>query len=317
MNKRLSVIICTYNPNEAIFSRCLASINAANKHYAVDEIIIVDNNSTVPLQEQEYIRSFLASNVAARIVREKKQGLTPARIRGSNEAGSNTLVFVDDDNFLKVDFFEKGMQIADTNPHIGSWSGQVKLIFEEQPEEWTRKYWGMLVHREFSSNYWSNFPHMPETMPCGAGLFIRKEVANYYIYLHKQGKRGIQLDRSGNSLSSGGDNDLAACACDIGLGVGLFHELSLDHYIPKSRLSKEYLLSLAEGISASAIVFRSFRNEFPKQLSFKNKIANTIRLLLKNKIDKQFYKAVLKGEAIGRKIVFNQILRNELDQEKN
>ncbi|OQP67658.1 glycosyltransferase [Niastella populi] len=313
----ISVIVCTYNPVEEIFSRCLDSITVANQLHAAKEIVIVDNNSSTSLLEKEYIRQFLQLNNNAKLLREEKQGLTPARIRGIKESTGSILVFVDDDNFIKNNFFQCAEAIAQNNPHIGAWSGQVHLIFEQEPEAWTKKYWGMFVYREFDENRWSNFPHMPETMPCGAGLFVRRNVAEYYVSLNDQGKRNIQLDRSGKSLSSGGDNDLAACACDIGLGVGLFHELSLDHYIPKNRLSKEYLLSLAEGISASAIVFRSFRNEFPKQLSFKNKIANTIRLLLKNKIDKQFYKAVLKGEATGRKIVFNQILQNEFDQEKN
>ena len=50
--------------------------------------------------------------------------------------------------------------------------------------------------------------------------------------LNQTGKRSFQLDRTGNSLISGGDQDLAACACDLGYGVGVIAALRLTHLIP-------------------------------------------------------------------------------------
>lgn len=311
----ISVIVCTYNPVEAIFSRCLTAIESAAMGYAPLEIILVDNNSYFPVADNEYVKKFLQQNSSSKVVVELRQGLTPARLRGIAEARGNVLLFIDDDNFVNVDFFATGAKLASNYPYIGAWSGQVKLIFEEEPEAWTRKYWGLLVCREFTTNLWSNLPHLPETMPCGAGLFIRKDVADYYFKLHKQGKREFQLDRNKESLLSGGDNDLAACACDIGLGVGLFHELLLEHYIPKKRLTKKYLLELAEGIAASTIVFRSFRNEFPQQLSLRNKVANSFRLILKKEMDRKFYQAILRGEKSGKTILSNY--QHEFHQKEN
>ena len=89
-------------------------------------------------------------------------------------------------------------------------------------------------------------PNLTETMPYGAGLVVRREVAHYYYNLHQSERRNIQLDRTASSLFSAGDNDLAACACDIGLGVGIFDSLRLDHFIPKERISEKYLTDLAE-----------------------------------------------------------------------
>jgi hypothetical protein len=125
-------------------------------------------------------------------------------------------------------------------------------------------------------------------------------VADYYWNLHHEGKRTVQLDRKGKSLFSGGDNDLAACACDLGMGVGLFHELVLDHYIPASRLERDYLLALTKGIATSAVVFKSFRHEMPQEPSLKTRIANAIRLATMNPTARAFYKAGLDGEAEGR-----------------
>jgi len=298
--ERVSVIICTYNPEPAIFERCLQALSIALQKTAVNEIIIVDNNSTKKFHQLDFVLKFLEQNSNARIVTELKQGLTPARLLGIKEAGGSLLVFIDDDNFIAADFFSKGIAVAQNNPNIGAWSGQVLLEFERQPEPWTKKYWGLLVYREFNNDSWSNLPHLEATMPCGAGLFIRKNVAEFYLNLHETGKRNIQLDRTGKSLFSGGDNDMAACACDIGLGVGLFHEIVVMHFIPSFRVEKEYLLKLAGGIAASTVVLKSYRSVGTAPLSFKNRVANGLRMALKPKTDRSFFKAVLQGEEAGR-----------------
>jgi glycosyltransferase involved in cell wall biosynthesis len=296
-------VICTYNPDPNTFRKCIRSIVRASEVYAPQEIIIVDNNSIKPVSELDCIVDLLNGSIPVSVVQEVKQGLTPARIRGIKLAAADLILFVDDDNFIEEDFFKRGAEIALRFPFIGAWSGQVKIVYDKQPEEWTRRYWGLLVHRQFSGERWSNFPHLPETMPCGAGLFVRRNVADYYMMLHDRGQRHVQLDRTGSSLFSGGDNDLAACACDIGLGVGLFDSLKLDHYIPESRFGKGYLLRLAEGIAASGVVFRSFRGEMPEPLTSKKRIANSIRAILMSGLEREFFRAVLKGEEAGTQLV--------------
>jgi hypothetical protein len=91
-------------------------------------------------------------------------------------------------------------------------------------------------------------------MPCGAGLCVRKSVAQHYVSKHEQARRRFQFDRTGDSLISGGDNDLAASACEIGLGAGLISSLRLTHLIPPERLTVEYLSRLAEGIQFSSLL---------------------------------------------------------------
>lgn len=300
---KLSVIICTYNPDGNIFQKCLHCIEVAIQYYHPFEIIIIDNNSGKPVSEQEYVQGFLQRNHNARIIKESKQGLTNARLTAIKESSGDLLLFIDDDNWITPHFFSNGAAIANNYPGIGAWSGQVKLEFEREPESWTRPYWGLLVHREFESDLWSNLPYLTDSMPCGAGLFVRSKVAEHYLFLHRIGKREIELDRKGKNLLSAGDNDLAACACDIGLGVGLFHQLTLLHYIPASRLSKDYLLNLAENIAASSVILKAYRNIFPEKKSLKNKIAVLLRLLTKPAVERSFYQAVLRGEKNGAHMI--------------
>jgi glycosyltransferase involved in cell wall biosynthesis len=188
----------------------------------------------------------------ARLVREEALGLTPARLRGIREAAGDLLVFVDDDNVLDPDYLEVARRIADEKPFLGSWSGQCRPGFDTPPPEWTRRYWGNLVIREFDEDVWSNLPRLSATMPCGAGLCVRRDVAREYLRLHEDGHRSFQFDRTGGSLLSGGDNDLAACACRLGLGVGLVASLKLQHLMASERFTADYLTRLAEGIQFSA-----------------------------------------------------------------
>lgn len=246
----LSLIICTYNPKDAYFRRCLAALEAQTLPRDDWELVVVDNHSAEPVAG----RYDLSWHPSARVVREDKLGLTPARLRGISEAAGDLLVFVDDDNILDADYLRLAVEIGRDHPHLGSWSGQCIAEFESEPSAWTRRYWGNLCIREFDTRVWSNLPRLGETMPAGAGLCVRRAVAQQYLDLHHAGGRKFQFDRTGTSLISGGDNDLAACACRIGLGVGLFPELTLHHIIPPDRLDAGYLARLAEGIAFSSIL---------------------------------------------------------------
>ena len=240
----LSIVVCTHNPRPDYFRRCLDGLRAQTFASNSWELVVVDNRSDVPLAG----RIDLAWHRHALIVREEALGLTAARLRGIRESTGDLLVFVDDDNVLNVDFLEIALRTAEERSFLGAWSGQCLPVFEEPPPAWTRRYWGNLCIREFERERWSNLPRLPDTMPYGAGLCVRRSVALHYLGLHESGKRSFQFDRSGNSLLSAGDNDLAACACDLDLGVGLIASLKLAHLIPPERLTEEYLAHLSEAI---------------------------------------------------------------------
>src|SRR6185437_15921483 len=253
----LSVIICTHNPRADYFGRCLAALQAQTAPRSQWELVVVDNLSDEPLAG----RLDLGWHAGARLVREEKLGLTPARLRGIREARGEVLVFVDDDNVLDPDYLATAARIAGERPFLGSWSGQCLPSFEQAPEAWTERYWGTLCIRRFETEVWSNLPRLPATMPAGAGLCARRAVARRYLELHDGGVRRFQLDRTGGSLISGGDNDLAACACDLGLGMGLMPELKLQHLIPPQRLTADYIERLVEGIEFSSAVLDASRGQ--------------------------------------------------------
>ena len=185
----LSVVICTHNPRPDYFRQCLGALSGQTLVRNRWELIAVDNRSDEPLAG----RNDLSWGPAARLVREETLGLTPARLHGIRESKSDLLIFVDDDNVLDADFLETALRVAEERPFLGSWSGQCRPGFEEPPPEWTRRYWGNLVIREFDKDVWSNLPRLPQSMPCGAGLCVRRDAALHLSRLARIRKTFVSI----------------------------------------------------------------------------------------------------------------------------
>jgi glycosyltransferase involved in cell wall biosynthesis len=290
---RIGVIICTHNARPDYFVRCLAALRSQTHPVGVWDLLIVDNLSDQPVAS----RIDLSWHPNARVTCESTLGLTPARLRGIRQSRADLLVFVDDDNVLAPDYLERAVGIANEYPFLGAWSGQCLPEFDCAPPEWTRRYWGNLCIREFGADVWSNLPLLPETMPCGAGLCVRRHVATHYLKLFDLGVRSIILDRVGTSLVSGGDNDLAACACDLNLGVGLFCALKLVHLIPPERLTEKYLCKLVEGIEYSGTILMAERGRPMLARGLIGKTADLLRVLRHGGPHRNIQRAVFRGRA--------------------
>lgn len=259
------------------------------------EILIIDNNSINKFSSHCDIKGKI-EDLGIRIIAEANQGLTHARLRGIVESCGDYLVFIDDDNVVSPDFLHQGLKVATDFPYIGAFSGNVKLIFDEPPMMKLEKYLGLLVRRELSKDEWSNQYFNNSTMPCGAGLWIKKEVAAYYVEINNNGRSNLISDRIGNTLSSGGDNDLAMCAIDIGLGVGLFQKLTIEHLITENRVRVNYLLKLNEGIEYSAVILKFVRTGVLPKSNLKSDVKNALRIVFSSKIERRFLLSSLRGQ---------------------
>ena len=256
MEPLISVIICTHNPRSDYLARVLKAL--AGQALPLDqwELLLIDNASNKVLAEDWD----LSWHPHARHIREDELGLTPARLRGIRESTGALLLFVDDDNVLATDYLECAIQITNECPHIGAFGGSIKGEFETAPEPWALPYLSLLAIREIERDSWSNLlTGWNESSPAGAGLCVRRSVAQDYWRKILADSRRRALDRVGTGTGSSGDVDLAYCAIDLGMGMGTFCRLRLTHLIPKKRLTVEYIARLSAGISASIPVVRSLR----------------------------------------------------------
>jgi len=136
----------------------------------------------------------------------------------------------------------------DANPQIGSIGGKITGLFKDHtPEEWTKEFWNMLAIRDYGDEPIISEPKLsakyPTCSPVGAGMGVRRKLFTAYINEITKNASNI-TDRSGGSLSSGGDNEINIHVLKQCFSVAYFPDLFLHHIIPPSRLTKDYLSRL-------------------------------------------------------------------------
>jgi len=309
MNPYISVIICSHNPRPDYIEKVLNALKAQTLSRERWELLLIDNASTQLLREI----IDLSWHPNARHIREEQLGLTLARLCGIQEAKAEVIVFVDDDNILDLDYLEIVLQIGKEWLILGAWGGQAVPEFKEKPPDWTKPFWGKLAIREFDQDKWSNLINQDETTPYGAGLCVRKTVAEKYAELIHTDPKRSKLGRTGKSLSACEDIDLAYTACDIGLGTGIFKDLKLTHLIPPNRLQEEYLLRLIEGLTYSVAILQSFRGETPPKYSWRSKVLNYFRRCFLDSRARRFKDAHFRGLNLAIKELSENSISNEHD----
>ena len=108
MNDIISVIVPVYN-TEKYIDKCIKSI--VNQTYSNLEIILVDDGSTDDCPR--ICDNWAQNDCRVRVVHKKNGGLSSARNSGLDIATGNYLAFVDSDDWVSLDLFEKVMAFFD------------------------------------------------------------------------------------------------------------------------------------------------------------------------------------------------------------
>ena len=257
---KLSIVICTHNPRLDYLGSTLDSISDQDLGGADWELMIVYNASKIPVAQSVD----LSWKPGARVVVEEELGLTPARLRGLAEARGEIIVFADDDNVLAANYLSQVLELFRDYPRIGCLgAGILEPEFETTPAEETRPYLSYLALRTIERDHWGN--QISGMIPWGAGLAIRREVADLYIESIQGNQLAKTLDRKGDSLVSGGDDEFSHVAVRHGWGVGIFRSLSIVHLIGSRRLEISYLERLirASGLTRAMLAHLHGRDTIP------------------------------------------------------
>lgn len=253
---KLSVIICTHNPVKDYLNKTLEGLKQQDLPYKEWELVLVDNASNESVSK----RWELNWHPNGRIILEPELGLTPARVRGIRETSAELLLYVDDDMVLDPDYLRQAIKISEEYPFLGIWGGNLKGGYEVEPPETIMRYIERLAVREVKQVRWSNI-RLWETTPSGAGMVLRRVVADMYANEAIDNPLKKFLSRKGESLSSGGEVDIAFKAVGMGFGSGLFPQLSATHLLPAHRLTESYMLRLQEANAFSGIVISNIYGE--------------------------------------------------------
>ncbi|WP_316797805.1 glycosyltransferase [Pedobacter frigidisoli] len=254
MIKLISVIIPTYNPNQEKLDLTIKHLEEQRLSKDRWELIIVDNNSS------KDVKINCSPSLNYRLIKELRQGLTYARLAGIKTAKGELVVLVDDDNLLTPDYLDNAASIFAENLNLGAAGGKILPAFDSAPEAWLADFYELLAIRDLGEEViLASWEHtFPKPSPVGAGMILSMNALKTYL-----NKEHYILDRTGNSLSSGGDNDIVIEVLKAGWEVGYFPSLVLKHLIPASRTTLKYISKLTNESSKSWVILLLSHNICP------------------------------------------------------
>jgi glycosyltransferase involved in cell wall biosynthesis len=238
---KISIVICCYN-SAARLPVTLQHIASLERPTGMLEVIIVDNNSkdnTADIASKIW-SAFKASteDVSFSVVKEPEPGLSSARRKGIVEAGGEYLIFVDDDNWLDKKFIVHTLELVKAYPRGGVFGGLGIPCFEDQIKpDWFDELQGYFAVGP--QNKVDGDVTFTRGFVFGASSVWKKSILDKIIL-----EPFILSDRMGSKLTSGGDTELCLKAVIQGYQIIYSKKLVFTHFIPKERLSKEYVYKM-------------------------------------------------------------------------
>ena len=241
----ISVILCTRNPRPDLLTRTLDSL----EHQQIDrfefEVIVVDNGSRPSIQ---LTNISAGRSMQISVIREEQPGHIFARSAGILAARGHLIVFVDDDNFLAPDYLANAIRIGHDLPTLGTFGGIAEPEFETPPAPWKLPLLRYLAVRNHGpSPITSKQDFWGEWEPIGAGLVVRRDVAERFVQWVRDLPGVNQLGRSDQHLMSGDDSLFSRAAHRMGYANSYQPALKLTHHIKKERFHLSYLARLLNG----------------------------------------------------------------------
>ena len=239
----LSIIVCTYNRDKYLYGalRLIAENGFPAEAY---EIILVNNMSTdnTEAECQKFENDY--PNVNFRYFVETNQGLSFARNRGIKESHGETLLFLDDDSYIQQDYLKSLHQQLSEHPDADAFGGKIDPVFESgETPKWLSKWNYSWVSAIDMGDKVCQFEG--KAFPIGANMGIRKAM------IEKTGVFNTQLGRSKKNLMGGEEKDLFERIRQQGGNIYYFPDVVVQHVIPPTRTTKDYVKRLGEGVGRS------------------------------------------------------------------
>lgn len=241
----ISIIICTYNPEIRIIKRCLRAVQDLRSDGVNYEVILVENNCTTSLRDNDEVSVILKEIKGLNIIAENKPGLSNARITGVNNSNSPWIVFFDDDNEANRDYLINLSATILKYPNVGIWGpGQVHVDFLDKTSNWVEKNGRYsFQEKKIDKVEYALEETWKSCYPPGSGMCVRRDIFNKYAELYSANNFKT-TGRTGTSLVSAEDNQIIYTSILLGFAVGITPDLKLNHLIPASKSNFSYLKKL-------------------------------------------------------------------------
>jgi glycosyltransferase involved in cell wall biosynthesis len=273
--KGVSIVLCCYNSADRI-EQTLFHLSKQIYHSFELELILVDNASLDQTKDIA-IKLWHSFNnpFPLRLIEEKRQGLSFARMCGVKNASFELIIFCDDDNWLYSDYVYNAYHLMNNQDIIGAAGGFGEAISRVPLPDWFEQYKGgyAIGDASISSGFLSD-----GQLLTGAGLVFRR---NLFLKVFENAE-SLLVDRSGNTLSSGGDSEI--CLRFLLYGYKLYYDASLKfkHFLPAGRLTEEYRSKLFASFKQMAPVIDFYLAMLQvKRLNYFARLVKLVIILLK------------------------------------
>ncbi|MDZ7960055.1 MAG: hormogonium polysaccharide biosynthesis glycosyltransferase HpsE [Aulosira sp. DedQUE10] len=240
------------------------------------EIVIVDNNSTdgvakvIQQYQQQWYHPF-----PLKYFLETRQGATFARSTAIQEAQSEIIGFLDDDNLPAPNWIWEGYKFALDNPQVGAYASKVRGAFEVEPPENIKPLLFYLAITERGEQ-----PHLylpfRQGFPPTAGLVVRRQAWKDHVP-----KVPFLIGRIGASMLGSEDAEALFYIQKAGWEIWYNPTMEVDHLIPAWRLEKDYLMSLVRGVGLARFHLRMLLiKNWQRPLAFFIYLTNDIRKVI-------------------------------------
>lgn len=233
----VTACICTYNGG-ARLPLVLEALHRQDCPAEKWEIVIVDSSTdnSRAVAEKESARLF---GSRARVVTERRPGLSFARQRAAQEAKGEIICFLDDDNIAERDFVTQAIRAFKEHPRAGCLGGKVIPEWEGLPTPLAETVADFALaicdngNKAFSYNGIGGGP-------VGAGLCARRDLL-LRIYDDCQFAKTV-VGGIATSVGGGEDTAISIAVRKMDWEIWYVPTLVLRHLIPKSRMTKNYFL---------------------------------------------------------------------------
>lgn len=273
----LTVVICTFDPRKEYLEETISSLRQQTLSADKWALVVVDNASKEPVSGW----LDLGWHPNARHVLEASPGIAAARIRGSREAGTDWIVYVDDDNVLDPDYLERCLAHVGKYPEIGALGGYCTPKFETPPREDCAPYLSVLAIMPPSGDRFST-QNPNHAIPWTAGICVRRTVLEAFARRCEHDFEGLPLGETGRNLLRGEDNEIIFVAWDLGYVTARLNDLHFVHLISSHRVNPDYLVRLRQGTVQSSTLISLVRKQpglFPRRSLFYRMIKTMFILL--------------------------------------
>ncbi|HAJ64149.1 MAG TPA: glycosyl transferase [Cyanobacteria bacterium UBA8543] len=251
MSVDFTVAIPTYNGESRlpkILERLRSQIGVDHLNW---EVIVVDNNSQDATAKivLEYQANWCRSGLLKYCL-ETQQGAAFARARAVQEAKSELVGLLDDDNLPSLTWVAAADAFGKAHPKAGAYASQIHGEFEVEPPDNFERIAPFLGITERGQQAHLYEPDKLK-LPPGAGLVVRKPA-----WCEAVPKYPLLKGRLGESLVGGEDLEPLMYLHKAGWEIWYNPAMETFHQIPSWRLEKDYLVTLSRGVGLNSCCLR-------------------------------------------------------------